>query len=344
MPRPDPANTPGAGGPDRPDRTPAGGDPGAPPPAPGSRPPRSPAAASLGPTAEALAAAARSLEDEEAARPSLFDPEMVDSQNPEPPGAEGAPAYASAGAPDPWAAGVPTSNGRATQAPPAPQPGRSGTGRPPRRRGKPRKKLAIALIAFALVLILAGIAVASYPFYTDIVAGQKQANLRNQLDKVKGETGADRLKALEAYANRDFGTGSAITYIDIPSLGVHHEVVVQGVTDAALNVGAGHYPQTPLPGEVGNVAIAGHRTMNGHPFGDLNKLVPGDKIILETPFQSFTYSVVPPFDGHNNPWIVQPTDWSVISFPTQDKYLTLTTCNPPGQQTNRLVARAVLTA
>jgi len=308
-----------------------------------------------------MAAAAESLEADEAARPSLFDPALFDPEAPKPAAPAGDPApagpvYAGARRPDPasgWGATTPPPNGMATQTSPngaAPGASRRGrasggaAGRPPgRRRGKPRKGLAIALIAFALVLILAGIAVAGYPFYTDIIAGRKQATLRHTLDQIQQETGADRLRALQAYDNRDFGTGSPITYIEIPALGVK-EVVVQGVTDQALNVGAGHYPQTPLPGQVGNVAIAGHRTMNGHPFGDLNKLVAGDKVILQTPFNSYTYTVLPPFDGHNNPWIVQPTDWSVISFPTQEKFLTLTTCNPPGQQTNRLVARAVLTA
>lgn len=343
MPHPDPASPAGAGGPDQPGRNAGPGSAGSPRPAPGSRPPRSRAAASLGPTAESLAAAAEALEADEAARPSLFDPAAGEpaapTGNPFPAEFATGP-YAQPAGPDPRGTTPPAQgNGVASQ-----PPGRRGRGAgrtPQRRRGTPRKKLAIGLIAFALVLILAGVAVAGYPFYTDIVAGRKQAALRHQLDQVKQETGADRLRALQAYADRKFGTGSPITYIEIPALGVK-EVVVQGVTDQALNVGAGHYPQTPLPGQVGNVAIAGHRTMNGHPFGDLNKLVPGDKVILQTPFASYTYTVLPPFNGHNNPWIVQPTDWTVISFPTQEKLLTLTTCNPPGQQTNRLVARAVL--
>ncbi|HEU5003232.1 MAG TPA: class E sortase [Actinomycetota bacterium] len=354
MPRPDPASAAGAGGPEEPGRNAGSGGPGSPPQPPAARPPRSPAAASLGPTAEALAAAARSLEADEAGGPALFDPESAEPTGPAGPAGPNGPAGPAQLLADPYAVPVAASaparpaptGGPPGALPGGPQPANRGgkAGRPPeRRRGKPRKKLAIALIAFALVLILAGIAVAGYPFYTDVVAGRKQATLGHQLDQVGQETGAERLRALQAYASRDFGTGSPITYIEIPALNVK-EVVVQGVTDEALNVGAGHYPQSPLPGETGNVAIAGHRTMNGHPFGDLNKLVAGDKIVLQTPFESFTYTVLPPFDGHNNPWIVQPTDWTVISFPTQEKLLTLTTCNPPGQQTNRLVARAVLTS
>ena len=53
-------------------------------------------------------------------------------------------------------------------------------------------------------------------------------------------------------------------------------VVVEGTDADQLRSGPGHYPGTPLPGEPGNVAIAGHRTTYLHPFYNLNELVPGD--------------------------------------------------------------------
>jgi LPXTG-site transpeptidase (sortase) family protein len=80
--------------------------------------------------------------------------------------------------------------------------------------------------------------------------------------------------------------------------------------------------------------------MNGHPFGDLDKLVPGDQVILQTPFATYNYKIVPGFDGHANPWATSPEDWTVISVTTQSHLLTLTTCNPKGQASQRLVARA----
>ncbi len=51
-------------------------------------------------------------------------------------------------------------------------------------------------------------------------------------------------------------------------------VVVEGTGADQLRSGPGHYPGTPLPGETGNVAIAGHRTTYLHPFYNLNELVP----------------------------------------------------------------------
>ena len=194
-------------------------------------------------------------------------------------------------------------------------------------------------MAAALILTAAG--VAGYPFYTDIQAARHQKALQAQFAREAGASGDARLKLLQKYQQRQFANGEGLTKIVIPAINVS-SIVVEGTSDQALAVGAGHYPQTPLPGEVGNVGIAGHRTMNGHPFGDLDKLVPGDRVILETPFTTYTYELVAAFGGHANPWVSSPTDWSVISFPTQDKLLTLTTCNPKGQQTSRLVARAKL--
>ncbi|MFN2610742.1 MAG: class E sortase [Actinomycetota bacterium] len=118
-------------------------------------------------------------------------------------------------------------------------------------------------------------------------------------------------------------------------------MVVQGITLDALGAGAGHYPMTPLPGQAGNVAIAGHRTMYGKPFNELDRLAAGDRVTLQTPLATFVYQVVGGFEGHSNPWVVSNTDWSPISQ-TATSVLTLTTCHPKGSAKQRLVVRAAL--
>ena len=69
-------------------------------------------------------------------------------------------------------------------------------------------------------------------------------------------------------------------------------LVVEGTSAAALRAGAGHYPSSPLPGEVGNVAIAGHRTTYGRPFNRLDELDAGADIWLSTPVGDYRYEVV----------------------------------------------------
>ena len=128
--------------------------------------------------------------------------------------------------------------------------------------------------------------------------------------------------------------GDPLTRIEIPKLGVN-TIVVQGTSPNALKAGAAHYPATPLPGEKGNVGIAGHRTTYGRPFNRIDALRPGDLIVLTTPAARHTYQV------SRDPWITTPYDWSVVDA-TPDAELTLTTCHPKGSARERLIVRAKL--
>lgn len=130
------------------------------------------------------------------------------------------------------------------------------------------------------------------------------------------------------------GDGDPLTRLEIPKLGVD-TIVVAGTSQEALRAGAGHYPQTPLPGQVGNVTIAGHRTTYGRPFSRVDELAPGDEIVLSSPAGTFTYRVA------KDPWVTGPHDWSVAD-PSSEALLTLTTCHPRGSDRQRLIVRAEL--
>ncbi|MFP5375722.1 MAG: class E sortase [Acidimicrobiia bacterium] len=127
--------------------------------------------------------------------------------------------------------------------------------------------------------------------------------------------------------------GDAVALIRIPSIGVD-KAVVEGVSLAALKRGPGHYPGTPLPGQPGNAAIAGHRTTYGAPFSRLDQLGPGDPILVTTRQGRFRYEV-------SSTRVVQPSETSVLD-PTGDDRLTLTTCEPKFSAARRLVVVADL--
>jgi sortase A len=130
--------------------------------------------------------------------------------------------------------------------------------------------------------------------------------------------------------------GEAVAQIRIPRIGVD-DIVVEGISRADLRKGPGHYPDTPLPGQIGNAAIAGHRTTYGAPFGDLDLLETGDRIFVRTVQGSFTYRVYDP--RH----VVKPSDVSILDpDPARPATLTLTTCNPKYSASQRLVVRAEL--
>ena len=128
--------------------------------------------------------------------------------------------------------------------------------------------------------------------------------------------------------------GGALDHLVIPAIGLSR-YVVQGVDETDLQMGPGHYPGTPLPGQQGNVGIAGHRTTFGAPFFRLNEVAHGDLILLtDTSGTTWVYDVV-------RQWVVDPSDTAVLD-PTHTATLTLTTCNPRFEATSRLVVRAAL--
>ncbi len=210
--------------------------------------------------------------------------------------------------------------------PPLPQRPRSVTAllgdalrRPGGRRG---------ISVLTLVLFLAGLSMFAYPVFTDVYSRVEQGQLREQFRDPEVQA---------AYRERRVEVGKGLTTMRIPKIGVE-VLVVEGTTPAALRAGAGHYVDTPLPGEAGNVAIAGHRTTYGRPLNRMDELGPGDIVELETPFAVHTYRAVDPFDGHGNPWVVRPTDYGVIGQGAGSA-LTLTTCHPKGSARQRLIMR-----
>jgi sortase A len=121
--------------------------------------------------------------------------------------------------------------------------------------------------------------------------------------------------------------------IRIPRIGLSM-AFVEGVSRDDLKKGPGHYPDTPPPGTLGNAAIAGHRTTYLHPFYDVDKMQPGDDIIIQTiDNKTFTYEMTQQL-------IVKPTDTWVVDN-TPDAQLTLTSCNPRYSAEERIVIKVV---
>src|SRR5579863_2941340 len=150
----------------------------------------------------------------------------------------------------------------------------------------------LGLPALAVLLALAAAIALAFPMLSDWYASHEQQVLAGQLDQ----------PALGGSP----GSGAPIGWITIPAIGLHM-VVVQGTDAAALAKGPGHYPATPMPCTVGDVAIAGHRTTFLHPFSDLNRLGPGDLVELRTRSQRCAYRVA------EAPFAVSPNDTAVVA-------------------------------
>ncbi len=189
-----------------------------------------------------------------------------------------------------------------------------------------RRWARMALTTASIALLVGAVGTIGYPFYTNLL----QDRIQSQLDR---QIASPELR--QAYLDRNVGIGDSLTRIVIPDIDID-VVVVEGTTASALRAGAGHYPDTPLPCEIGNVAIAGHRTTYGRPFHNVDLLEVGDQITLRTPIGDCTYEV------SQEPFVVSPRALEVVANTPDEAVLTLTTCHPKGSARERLIIKATL--
>jgi sortase A len=126
--------------------------------------------------------------------------------------------------------------------------------------------------------------------------------------------------------------GVGLLYIPALKSEVWGLPIVSGIDDRALSQGAGHYPDSELPGETGNFAIAGHRATNGEPFAYFEKLMAGDLVFVQTTAGWFTYQLV------EDRKIQETEVWVLEDDPIElgeQQLITLTTCDPRWNSTRR---------
>ena len=152
------------------------------------------------------------------------------------------------------------------------------------------------------------------------------------------QSGSPRLPApgetdrkLAASFGIDGLAGSPLGRIEISSV-VIVAMIMEGVDGRTLRHAVGHIPGTPLPGQQGNVAIAGHRDTF---FRGLRNIHKDDQITLTTLHGSYRYRV-------DSTRVVEPKDTEVLSATAED-FLTLVTCYPfyfVGPAPKRFIVRA----
>jgi sortase A len=139
----------------------------------------------------------------------------------------------------------------------------------------------VMMVSGVLLIGDAGLTLAWQEPISAYLAAQDQTALKHEYLK---------LPARKVRRHRGQLKGDAIAKIELPTI---HETtyVVEGTDTGDLRKGPGHYPDTPLPGEHGTVAIAGHRTTYGAPFRHIDSLSNGDRITVAMPDGTFVYRV-----------------------------------------------------
>lgn len=214
-------------------------------------------------------------------------------------------------------------------------------------------RLARVIGAIGRTCITAGVLILLFVAYqlwgTGIRESQAQARLEDDFEEILADARDPAPTTTSTTAPGDGATttsvpetvepiepvpeGEPTARIVIPAIGVD-KIVVEGVSLADLKKGPGHFPETPLPGQAGNAAIAGHRTTYGAPFHRLDELEPGDEITVETVQGEFRYLV-------SEQQIVSPSDVHVLEDKGDDR-LTLIACHPKYSARQRIVVVAHL--
>ncbi len=195
-------------------------------------------------------------------------------------------------------------------------------------------------------------------WFNDIVQGAAQDKAASALSNTwtsvpTGTTEFDRAAGTSDGAITDVpppvvespGEAQSFATVLIPRFGSRYErTVAEGVdVEKVLNnqvTGIGRYPNTALLGQIGNFAVAGHRTTYGAPLGEVDKLRIGDRIYVETEDGWYVYRF-------RNIEYVYPTQVAVLNpvpqlqIDARDRILTMTTCHPKLSAAERLIAYAV---
>jgi sortase A len=225
-----------------------------------------------------------------------------------------------------------------------------------RRYSRPRRDRWRTLVSgLGQTLLTAGVVLLLFVVYELWVTGLFAAREQDRLaDELRTGWSADAPVVGVPSAPAAPGVGEPLAVLHVPRLGEDwSRVVLEGTAEEQLAQGPGHYAGTALPGEPGNVAVAGHRVGRGSPFLELDALQPGDPIVVEVADGWFTYRVLA--DGQDPQGVpgrqivtpdridvIAPTPGGAADAAPTGSYLTLTTCHPRYSARQRLVVHAVL--
>ncbi|MFC4495616.1 class E sortase [Streptomyces ovatisporus] len=182
-------------------------------------------------------------------------------------------------------------------------------------------------------------------WWTNVLAGQEAGGAAEDLAAQWDGGGGGGKDSLDPERRADdFAPGEGFAILYIPKLDVRVPIA-QGVSKpAVLDKGlVGHYDKEPVKSgmpwdKTGNFALAGHRNTHGEPFRYINRLVAGDKMVVETGTKFYTYQLANrlPSTSPSNTGVIEPIP-KQSGFTKRGRYITLTTCTPEFTSKYRLI-------
>jgi sortase A len=199
-----------------------------------------------------------------------------------------------------------------------------------------KRKLGILYLLKGFLVVTGIVSLGAYVFLL-FQASAVQARLKQEFEQeiARQQAGAHSAGREAAQPLESRATIDGLAKLDIEKAGLS-AMVMEGADNATLRVAVGHIPGTALPGQGGNVGLAGHRDSF---FRGLRKLTIGDEITLTTRAGTLHYTV-------ESIRVVPPDDVNVLRN-TPYPALTLVTCYPfyyVGPAPQRWIVRARLTS
>ena len=171
---------------------------------------------------------------------------------------------------------------------------------------------------FGLLLIIIGIVIIVNVVYKKIVTSQKQNEILEVFESQLVDAKNNKEDENEPVKIEAINGHMPVAIIEIPSIKLK-QPVVEGITEGVIKYFLGKFPESSMPGEVGNFAVAGHRVSDfTDAFINLYKVKTGDEVIVTTVDGRYTYEV-------DNSFIVDPDQVEVLEKADYEK-ITLITC------------------
>ncbi|WP_042408544.1 class E sortase [Streptacidiphilus carbonis] len=222
----------------------------------------------------------------------------------------------------------------------------------------PKPKESVGIIAVRLMgelFITLGVVmflfVAYQLWWTNVAADNYAHGAVKTLEQQWGPNGSSAGSASKSHPAypTSIAAGTKFAVIYIPKLDVMTSIAEGVDKESILDNGlVGHYTgdlETAFPWNgTGNFALAGHRNTHGEPFRYINKLVPGDKVVVETAYDYYTYTVTSTL-GQTSPTnvsVIQPVP-PQSGYTKPGRYITLTTCTPEFTSKYRMAVWGTMT-
>jgi len=219
-----------------------------------------------------------------------------------------------------------------------------------RRRERPRRRATVVSVLGEL-LITSGVLVLLFIgwqqwFNDKVVAGEQYDQAAALSEQFAAQAGAEPTPGGEPPVTAAPEEAQEFANFYVPRFGADYAVPIAGGTSTVRTLnqhGIGHYDDTQMPGQVGNFAVAAHRTTYGAPFNKIADLREGDKVYVQTADGWYTYAYRnSQYVPASQVSVLQPVpDAPDVGAASGDRLLTMTSCHPMFTAQERIIAYAV---